>query len=145
MNISFYILLLFIVSTYAGKLQAKPLELKEAKEHVDSGIDVTGIQSTVNSANLMETRSTRNPSYRTLVIQRERWICFSKFPVYMCDPKEKALQTETRQVDLICLAKDSQPFVQHRSNEFEKHVITEVMDLAKTETYTHSSPSKCSS
>ncbi|XP_015793706.1 uncharacterized protein LOC107370234 [Tetranychus urticae] len=146
MNISFYILLLFVVSTCVSKLQPKPL---------DSSIGASGIQSSssVNSTNvetlpipylIRKTRSITNSSFRTLVIQRRSETCFSKYPVKMCNPGESALQTESKKIELVCIEKNRHAFVQILAEESKKRIVTEVIDLYKTETYTYHQPTKCS-
>ncbi|XP_015793703.1 uncharacterized protein LOC107370230 [Tetranychus urticae] len=160
MNISFYILLLFVVSTCASKLQPKPLGLKETKRYVNeySSIDASGIQSSLDSTAqlktkvvplpiasfIRKTRSLRSPYLRTLVFRRENEICFSKYPKLVCKQGETATKTETKEIDLVCFGKNQHPLYEKLITEVDSRVITELASLDRTETYTYNSPTECS-
>uniref|UniRef100_UPI0025A2D7EA hypothetical protein n=1 Tax=Klebsiella pneumoniae TaxID=573 RepID=UPI0025A2D7EA len=83
------------------------------------------------------------PEFRTLVIKREKEICFSKFPAFMCGKNLKPTTTESREIDLVCLGINSHPTVQLWAKLAEKQVITELMDFDRTETFTYDKPARC--
>ncbi|XP_025018247.1 uncharacterized protein LOC112538502 isoform X1 [Tetranychus urticae] len=170
MNISFYILLLFVVSTCASKLQPKPLGLKETKRFVDSGIDASGIQSSSSldsttqlktkvvpspiASFIRKTRSLSDPTLRTLVIRRwneirrrEMEVCFSKHPIFQCKSGQTATKTEPREIDLVCFGKNpiEKLLSEKLLKEVEIHGSTDLDSLDGTGTYDHDSPIKCRS
>nr|AYV89292.1 vitellogenin 4 [Tetranychus evansi] len=89
-------------------------------------------------------KKTTHPILKTLIFERKKVVCFSKFPQRVCAKGEKINKVliEPKDVALVCLPKNH-PIYSQYMKEAETRILTEVSVLETTETFQYKVPFSC--
>ncbi|XP_015793836.1 vitellogenin-6 [Tetranychus urticae] len=95
------------------------------------------------SAGKSEKKSITYPMLKTLVIRREKEICFSKLPILECRNGEMPTETQSIEAEITCLRGKILPIARVWADQAEKRIVLEVVSMRTTETLRYDAPARC--